>query len=588
LDQALGERERTAIETQLRARITQLWQTRMLRTTRLTVADEIENALGYYGTTFLNEIPRLYAQLEESLPGHRIEPFFRMGHWIGGDRDGNPNVGAESLRRALSRQCEVALRHYLRQVHELGAELSISQTLAEVTPEMAALANRSTDTNPHRLDEPYRRALIGVYARLAATLRSLTGTEALAHAVTPTNPYAAPAELLSDLQVIRRSLEHHRAQALATPRLMPLIRAVEVFGFHLATIDLRQSSDRHAMAVAELLEGAQLCHSYAQMDEAARREVLLHALRDPRPLRVPNLAYSETTTRELDVFEAAREGIARHGREAIRHAIISHTEEVSDLLELLLLQKECGLMHGRLGAPGARCDLIVSPLFETIDDLRRAPLVMREYLGMPGVLAMLLNGRSEQDVMLGYSDSNKDGSFFTSNWELYQAELGLVDLFEPLRREHGLRLRLFHGRGGTVGRGGGPSYQAILAQPPGTVNGQIRLTEQGEVIASKYAHPEIGRRNLERPRCCSQPSRFPGASCRRQQNFPPPASMPIANSCMATRPSPTTSSPPRRSVNWPNSTLDRGHRCALAMGGRDGPSMTCAPFHGASVGVNAA
>lgn len=496
-DQAQGEREQSHIEAQLRARITQLWQTRMLRTTRLTVADEIENALGYYGTTFLAEIPRLYAQLEEALPGHRIEPFFRMGHWIGGDRDGNPNVGAESLQRALSRQAEVALRHYLRQVHELGAELSISQTLAEVTPEMLALADQSTDTNAHRRDEPYRRALIGVYARLAATLRALSGTEALAHAVAPTTAYADPGELLADLQVIRRSLEHHRAQALAAPRLLPLIRAVEVFGFHLATIDLRQSSDKHEAAVGELLEAAQLCSAYGQLDEGQRQDVLLRALRDPRPLRVPNQAYNETTQRELAVFEAARRGIERHGREAIRHAIISHTEQVSDLLEVLLLQKECGLMHGRLGAPGARCDLIVSPLFETIDDLRRAPTVMREYLGLPGVLALLLNGRGEQDVMLGYSDSNKDGSFFTSNWELYQAELGLVELFEPLRRAHGLALRLFHGRGGTVGRGGGPSYQAILAQPPGTVNGQIRLTEQGEVIASKYAHPEIGRRNLE-------------------------------------------------------------------------------------------
>jgi phosphoenolpyruvate carboxylase len=439
-DQAHGEREQSHIEVQLRARITQLWQTRMLRTTRLTVADEIENALSYYSSTFLAEIPRLYAQLEEALPGHRIESFFRMGHWIGGDRDGNPNVGGESLRRALSRQGEVALRHYLRQVHELGAELSISQTLAEITAEMQALA---------------------------------------------------------DLQVIRRSLEHHRAQALAAPRLLPLIRAVEVFGFHLATIDLRQSSDKHEVAVGELLEAAQLCSAYAQLDEGQRQAVLLRALRDPRPLRVPNQVYNETTQRELAVFEAARQGIAQHGREAIRHAIISHTEQASDLLEVLLLQKECGLMHGRLGAPGARCDLIVSPLFETIADLRRAPTVMREYLGLPGVLALLLNGRSEQDVMLGYSDSNKDGSFFTSNWELYQAELGLVELFEPLRREHGLQLRLFHGRGGTVGRGGGPSYQAILAQPPGTVNGQIRLTEQGEVIASKYAHPEIGRRNLE-------------------------------------------------------------------------------------------
>ena len=496
-DQAHGERERVTAQAQMRARITQLWQTRMLRTTRLTVADEIENALGYYGTTFLSQIPLLYRQIEEALPGHRIAPFFRMGHWIGGDRDGNPNVGADTLRRALARQCEVALRHYLKQVHALGGELSISQTLAEITPEMSALAERSTDTNPHRADEPYRRGLIGVYARLAATLQELTGTQALAHAVPPHDPYPSPQALLEDLHTIRRSLEFHRAHALAAARLLPLIRAVEVFGFHLATVDLRQSSDRHEVAVAELLEVAQFCSRYGELDETGRREVLLQALRDPRPLRVPGQPYGETTQRELAVFEAAREGLHRFGRQAIRHAIISHTEEVSDLLEVLLLQKECGLMRGRLGGHEARVALIVSPLFETIDDLRRAADVMREYLGLPGVLPMLLNSGAEQDIMLGYSDSNKDGSFFTSNWELYRAEVALVELFEPLRAEQGLKLRLFHGRGGTVGRGGGPSYQAILAQPPGTVNGQIRLTEQGEVIASKYSHPEIGRRNLE-------------------------------------------------------------------------------------------
>ena len=494
------ERDRQDNDALLRARVTQLWQTRMLRTAKLSVADEIENALSYYHSTFLRQVPRLYRDLERALHGHEVAPFLRMGHWIGGDRDGNPNVGAPTLKLALARQAEVALRFYLTEVHELGAELSISQTLAPVTPAMRALAHRSPDRNPHREDEPYRRALIGVYARLAATLQALTGTEALRHAVAPQEPYAASDELLADLRTIEASLRHHHAQALIAPRLAPLMRAVQVFGWHLATVDLRQSSDQHASVIAELLRAARIQADYAALDESSRRTLLLGLLNEARSLRVIGHAYSERTQSELAVFEAARDALARYGRHALRHYIISHAEEVSDLLEVLLLQKECGLLTGTLDA-GAQAALIVSPLFETIADLRHAEPIMRAYYALPGVLDMVLRSKvgafAEQDIMLGYSDSNKDGGFFASSWELYRAETALVSLFEPLKREHGLALRLFHGRGGTVGRGGGPSYQAILAQPPGTVNGQIRLTEQGEVIASKYSHPEIGRRNLE-------------------------------------------------------------------------------------------
>ena len=502
----LGERDdlptaerRADNEALMRARITQLWQTRMLRTAKLTVADEVENALSYYPATFLREIPRLYRDLERALPGHPVASFLRMGHWIGGDRDGNPNVSAATLKHALSRQAEVALRFYLTEVHELGAELSISGTLAPVTPEMTALAQRSPDTNVHRSDEPYRRALIGVYARLAATLQALTGTEALRHAVAPQDPYASAAELLADLRIIERSLHHHHAEALVGPRLAPLKRAVQVFGFHLATLDLRQSSDQHEAVVAELLRIARVEPDYSALDEAGRRACLMALLNDARPLRVHGAAYSALAQGELAIFEAAREALARYGREAIRHYIISHTEEVSDLLEVLLLQKETGLLTGTLDTH-AQAALITVPLFETIGDLRRSEPIMREFYALPGVRALVLASGAEQDVMLGYSDSNKDGGAFTSNWELYRAETALVDLFGNLQRGQGeppITLRLFHGRGGTVGRGGGPSYEAILAQPPGTVNGKIRLTEQGEVIASKYAHPEIGRRNLE-------------------------------------------------------------------------------------------
>ena len=495
-----GERELQGNEALLRARVTQLWQTRMLRTAKLTVDDEIENALSYYRATFLAQIPILYRHIEEALPGHTIAPFFRMGNWIGGDRDGNPFVSAETLVTALARQSETALRFYLTQVHELGAELSISATLTTVSPEMHKLADASGDASVHRQDEPYRRALVGMYARLAATLQALTGTEALRHAVAPSRPYAGADELLADLRTIEASLRRHHAEALVQPRLAPLLRAVQVFGFHLATVDLRQSSDKHEAVVAELLAVARIEPGYAALDEAARRTLLLRMLADARPLRVVESAraeaYSEATRAELAIFETAATVLQRYGREALRHYIISHTESVSDLLEVLVLLKEAGLLRGTLD-DHATTALIVSPLFETIGDLRSAARIMSEFYALPGIAALVPRSGAEQDVMIGYSDSNKDGGAFTSSWELYCAEIALVEVFGALRESHGITLRLFHGRGGTVGRGGGPSYQAILAQPPGTVNGQIRLTEQGEVIASKYAQPEIGRRNLE-------------------------------------------------------------------------------------------
>ena len=529
---------------QMRARVTQLWQTRLLRFTKLSVADEIENALSYYETTFLTQIPRLYRELENllALPAGAapIAPFLRMGQWIGGDRDGNPFVTADTLAFALKRQSEVVLRHLLTEVHRLGSELSMSEMLTGVTPAMAALAQRSPDTNAHRMDEPYRRALTGVYARLAATLTHLTGGQAARHAVAPQDPYPCAEALLADLKTLQTSLLAHHGGALVHQRLAPLMRTVEVFGFHLATVDLRQSSDQHERVLAELLATARVCPDYAALSEAAKRALLLQLLNEARPLRVVGASYSDWTRSELAIFEAAHDIRAQYGAQAIRHCIISHTETVSDLLEVLLLQKEVGLMRGLLAEPtgsaqAAVTDLIVVPLFETIEDLAQSATIMREFYALPGVAAMVRRGGptqyGEQDVMLGYSDSNKDGGIFTSNWALYRAEVALVDLFNTLnandseqmerggkrftagpppgetaplggreQSERGgkpIQLRMFHGRGGTVGRGGGPSYQAILAQPPGTVRGQIRLTEQGEVIGSKYANPDIGRRNLE-------------------------------------------------------------------------------------------
>ncbi|HUO55718.1 MAG TPA: phosphoenolpyruvate carboxylase [Rhodoblastus sp.] len=483
-------------EAQIYARVAQLWQTRILRTSSLTVRDEIDNALLYYRSTFIPEIPKLYAELEQRL-GRPAPPFFRMGNWIGGDRDGNPNVDATTLNETVKAHGETILRHYLVEVHHLGGELSMSRTLVDCSAALEALAEASGDHNVHRADETYRRALIGVYARLAGTLTALTGGEAMRHAAAPGAPYDAPEDFRRDLIVVRDSLLAHHGAALARGRLARLIRAVDVFGFHMATTDLRQNSDRHEAVLKELLAAVRITPDYSALGEEARVALLSQLLCDPRPLRAPNIAYSEELRKELAVFETARVAREKFGAGTIRHYIISHTESVSDLLEVMVLQKECGLLHGTLHESErdrARLDLIVTPLFETIEDLRAAEPIMRALYALPGIADLVRRSSGVQDVMLGYSDSNKDGGYFTSTWELYRASTALAALFDSLP---GVRMRLFHGRGGAVGRGGGPSYQAILAQPPGTVRGQIRLTEQGEVINAKYANPFIGRRNLE-------------------------------------------------------------------------------------------
>jgi phosphoenolpyruvate carboxylase len=484
-------------EEQLLARVSQMWQTELLRQSRLTVRDETENTLSYYRSTFLREIPHLYADIERRIEGLRVPPFLRMGTWVGGDRDGNPNVTAESLETALRMQAEVALRFYLTEVHQLGAELSISRKYAGATKAVEELALRSGDDNPHRDDEPYRRALIGVYSRLAGTLEHLTGGQAQRHALAPGAPYINSWAFLADLVAIDESLRLHHSEVIASQRLEPLIRAVEVFGFHLATVDLRQSSDRHEETVAELLAVARVTPNYAELPEAEKQKLLLGLLCDPRPVRLLGAVYSERIESELAIFSRAAALRKTYGEESIRHYIVSHTETVSDLLEVLLLQKESGMMQGTLDPADASvvcAELIIVPLFETIEDLRNAASIMRDFYALPGIQRLVANSGASQDIMLGYSDSNKDGGILTSIWELYRASTALAALFSKMPN---VSMRLFHGRGGTVGRGGGPSYDAILAQPPGTVNGQIRLTEQGEVIAAKYANAQIGRSQLE-------------------------------------------------------------------------------------------
>jgi phosphoenolpyruvate carboxylase len=488
--------ERSRNDDALRRAILTLWQTRILRELTLSVRDEVDNGLSYFGTTFLEQLPRLYGEMEDLL-NHccsdtkiSLPVFLTIGNWIGGDRDGNPHVNDEVLRYALFRQSSVALNYYLVQTKELRRELSQSLRVIQVTPEIEQLARLSTDTSVHRHDEPYRLALTHVYDRLAATAAGLSPRVPSEPVKSDLAPYADPSELMGDLKMITDSLERHGSARVALGRLRGLRRAVQLFGFHLASVDIRQHSAVHERVVAELFLLGARREGYALLDESERRRWLIEELMLPRPLRSPHVSYSPETESELKIFDAAAELHRRYGADAVPTTIVSMAASVSDFLEAALLLKEAGLLRP---PPQPRLALNIVPLFETIASLRESSRILDQLLSVPMYRELLAERGDVQEVMLGYSDSNKDGGYLTSNWELYKAE---VSLLEVCRRQK-IRLRLFHGRGGTVGRGGGPSYQAILAQPAGSVSGQIRITEQGEVIASKYADPEIGRRNLE-------------------------------------------------------------------------------------------
>ncbi|HEX4858185.1 MAG TPA: phosphoenolpyruvate carboxylase, partial [Usitatibacteraceae bacterium] len=428
--------ERTAIEASLHRSILQLWQTAMLRLSRLRVIDEIDNGLGFFRSTFLPELPRLYLDLEHALGVARIPPFLRMGSWIGGDRDGNPFVTAEALETAFRRQAVAAFEHYLFEVHRLGAELSMSSRLVRPSGALLELAGASGDASLHRQDEPYRQALIGIYARLAATLHALTGAEPVRKPEVSLAPYRHPREFRADLDTIAASLATHAAAPLAAGRLDPLRYAVDAFGFHLAAIDLRQNSDVHEVVVAELFARAAVHPDYLGLDEASRVALLAAELANPRALFVAAQSYGETTLSELAIFKSAAVLNARFGDGAIPHAIISKAQSVSDLLEVALLLKETGSLPLREGRPAPVIAIV--PLFETITDLRGSIEVMRAAFALPAYRAWVDAQGGLQEIMLGYSDSNKDGGFLTSGWELYQAEVGLSEVF----RRHGVRLRL--------------------------------------------------------------------------------------------------------------------------------------------------
>jgi len=492
----LTPEEEAATEDAIRRAVLTLWQTSILRRNRLKVIDEVVNGLSYYDYTFFKELPRVYASLEDQLAtldpvwqNVEIPSFLRMGSWIGGDRDGNPFVTADALKQALLLQSKHALGFYLEELHCLGAELSLDERYVNVSEQVHELAKASPDSSPHRQGEPYRRAITGMYARLSATASGFGHNDIARHAVGDAPAYGSVEEFAGDLSVLHRSLVSNGSGALARGRLRRLRRAVDVFGFHLASIDLRQNSDVHQRVVAELFEKAIPGTAYETLSEEQRVALLVEEIRTPRLLTSPYLEYSEETTKELAIVHEAAQAHRRYGQAALPNYVISKASDPSDILEVALLLKEAGLLRPREGEMAVN----IIPLFETIADLRHCSRVMDDLFALPDYMRLLRSRNQAQEVMLGYSDSNKDGGYLTSGWELYKAETELVEVF----KRHGVALRLFHGRGGSVGRGGGPSYQAILAQPGGAVQGAIRITEQGEVIAGKYSNPDLGRRNLE-------------------------------------------------------------------------------------------
>jgi phosphoenolpyruvate carboxylase len=487
--------EREQVEIEIRRLVLTLWQTRMLRPTKLSVLDEVENALTFFSATFFAEVPKLYAAVEREIGAEsgNLPAFLEVASWIGGDRDGNPFVDADVLRETLALQADRAFTFYFAEVRKLRRELTLASLHAETSPALQALAEQSAGHTAHQADEPYRRAMLTIHAKLSATYAMLFGRPApdpiKSAAQVKLDPYATPEAFAADLTVVMKSLHLHGSSLLTHGRLGSLLRAVRVFGWSLAPLDLRQNSEVHERTIAELFEAVAPGTDYLGLDEEARIALLLKELQTTRPLVSRHIAYGAETAKELAIFDAARAGQLRYGKRAIRTAIISKAAGVSDMLELAVLLKEAGLLR-----PGEKqLDLNLVPLFETIDDLRAAAGIMDAIFALPVYRDLLADRAQIQEVMLGYSDSNKDGGFLTSGCELYRAEVGLVEVFAKAR----IRIRLFHGRGGSVGRGGGPSFQAILAQPKGAVEGQIRLTEQGEVIAAKYGNPEVGRRNLE-------------------------------------------------------------------------------------------
>ncbi|PIT59053.1 phosphoenolpyruvate carboxylase [Snodgrassella alvi] len=480
------------LQQQTEAILLALWQTDETRHFKISVSDEIYNSVTYFPLSFFKAVPALYRKLQQQLadiyPHTSLPNVLSIGGWVGGDRDGNPFVNADTLLEAFTFQANTLLQHYHQCLDELHQLLPLSSRRVQVHNTILQMAEQSPDTATAHIEEPYRRALTYIQARLNATAQRLRIQPESPHHGLP--PYQQPAELLQELNNISSSLQQNGSALLSHGKLADLIRSVSLFGFHLMSIDLRQHAAKHAEVVAELFTHAGL-EAFQTLSEAAKQRVLLRELSTQRPLYSPYIQYSPHTVRELAIFQTATHIKNHYGETAINQCIISNAETVSDILVVALLLKETGLLNISNEKPTSRINIV--PLFETIDALHNCLSIMDNLFNLPWYRAFLHSRDNLQEIMLGYSDSNKDGGYVTSQWSLYQAESELVQLFD----RHHIRLRLFHGRGGSVGRGGGPSFDAIMAQPAGSVAGQIRITEQGEVITAKYADPTNAERNLE-------------------------------------------------------------------------------------------
>ncbi|MDO1510062.1 MULTISPECIES: phosphoenolpyruvate carboxylase [unclassified Neisseria] len=485
--EALEELQRE-IDTSLLA----LWQTSETRHFKITVKDEINNGVSIFPLSFFYALPKLYRSMEKTFQtvwsDIRIPDLLQIGGWIGGDRDGNPFVSADTLRHAFTRHADTVFHYYRRQLSELYQDLPLSVRRVRVNEGVTALSAQSPDTAIAHEEEPYRRAIAYIMARLIGKAHKLGLT--LGCRFGTLEPYPDAESFIADLKTLQQSLSDNGSELLAGARLADIIRTASVFGFFMMPLDLRQHGGKHAEVVAELFRHAGL-EDYEALPEQEKQAVLLRELQNQRPLYNPYTVYSEHTRHELAIFHEARKIKDEFGEKAINQSIISNAEAPSDLLALALLLKESGLLVLENGKPVSRVNIV--PLFETIEALENSCAVMETMFNLPWYRDLLVGRDNIQEIMLGYSDSNKDGGYVSSSWGLYQAEQGLVALFA----RYGIRMRLFHGRGGSVGRGGGPSYQAVLAQPQGSVAGQIRITEQGEVISAKYADFNNAHRNLE-------------------------------------------------------------------------------------------
>ena len=464
-----------------------LTQSDIIREKKLKVANEITNVLEYYNLSFIKAIAKLMTEYKLLLAENNIElkneTPITMGMWIGGDRDGNPFVTAETLNLSAMKQCELITTYYIEKLNSLYRTFSMSSHVTKGSKELEDLANRSSDTSEYREKELYRKAISYIKEKLENTREYLLQDKELE------DKYFTADEFIDDLTIIEKSLLENKGEILVTGEFEELLNVVKIFGFYLASIDMRQDSSVYEASVAELLSSANIEIDYSSLSEEEKCELLLKQLKeDPRPLSINDEnKQSEELRKELAIFRTARKLKDKLGDNVIKQNIISHTTSVSDLLELAIMLKEVGLV----GSDFARLQLV--PLFETIEDLENSYEVMDKYLSLDIVKKWVNDNRSYQEIMLGYSDSNKDGGYLSSGWSLYKAQQELSSLGE----KHNIKVTFFHGRGGTVGRGGGPSYDAIISQPLGSVQDRIRLTEQGEIIAAKYGNSDAAYYNLE-------------------------------------------------------------------------------------------